>query len=155
MITDPKDRRTVAQNRKARHLYTVLDELEAGMVLQGTEVKSLREGQCSLQEAWVRIKDGELWLVGCHIPEYAHGNRMNHEPTRERKLLAHRREIEKWSKQVREKGTTVVPLEVYFAGQRAKLLVGLVRGKKLHDKRQGQRERDDRREMEREARRRR
>ena len=120
-----------------------------GIALVGTEVKSLRAGQCSIQEAYVRIQKGELWLLGSHIPEYAFGNKQNHRPDRERKLLAHRREITKWTKRVRERGLTLVPLEVYFDGPRVKVRIALVRGKKLHDKREAERERSDRREMER------
>lgn len=141
--------RSIARNRRAYHRFHVLDELEAGIVLVGTEVKSLRAGEVSLQEAYVRIKDGELWLVGAHVPEYTFGNRQNHEPTRDRKLLVHRRELAKWAKQVREKGVTMVPLEIYFRGSRVKVRVGLVRGKRLHDKRAADRERSDRREMDR------
>ena len=145
----------MASNRRARHTFEVLEELECGIVLVGTEVKSLRAGECSIQEAYARIQAGELLLVGATIPEYRHGNQQNHETTRTRKLLAHRREIDKWSKRVREKGMTVVPLEVYFQGSRVKVRVGLCRGKKLHDKRATQRDRDDRRQMERALRRRR
>jgi SsrA-binding protein len=151
----PEEYRSVARNKKARHAFEVLEELECGVSLVGTEVKSLRAGECSIQEAYARIQGGELWLVGATIPEYRHGNSMNHEPGRSRKLLAHRREIEKWSKRVRERGMTIVPLEVYFQGSRVKVKVGLCRGKKLHDKRDTQRERDDRRQMERALRRRR
>jgi SsrA-binding protein len=141
--------RPIASNRKARHLYSLLDELEVGIELEGTEVKSLRGGQCSLQEAYVRIRGGELWLVGAHIPEYAFGNRTNHAPTRERKLLAQRRQIERWSKAVREKGVTIVPLDLYFKGSLIKANIALARGKKVHDKRAKQREMDDKREMDR------
>ncbi len=146
--TDPV-RRVITSNKKARYQFHILDELETGILLVGTEVKSLRAGQCSIQEAYVRIKAGEMWLVGANIPEYAFGNRQNHKPTRDRKLLAHRREIQKWFKQVREKGVTVVPLEVYFRGSLIKLSIGLARGKRLHDKRQVDRERTDRRDMDR------
>jgi len=149
MAQSRESRRSIARNRKARHEFLVLDELECGIALTGTEVKSLRAGQCSLAESYVRIKKGELYLVGAHIPVYAFGNVHNHEPARDRKLLAHRREIAKWAKQVREKGTTMVPLEVYFSGSRVKVLVALVRGKKLHDKRQAGKERTDRRDMDR------
>ncbi len=142
-------RRTIAANKRALHRFQVLDELEAGIVLQGTEVKSLRAGQLSLQEAYVRIRGGELWLIGAHIPEYAFGNRHNHKPTRDRKLLVHRRELARWEKEVRVKGVTLIPLEVYFQGSLVKVRVGLVRGKRLHDKRQAERERDDKREIER------
>ena len=105
--TDPV-RRVVTTNKKARYMYHVLDELETGISLVGTEVKALRAGQCSIQEAYVRIKGGEMWLVGANIPEYAFGNRQNHLPTRDRKLLAHRREIQKWFKQVRESRATAI-----------------------------------------------
>ncbi len=141
--------RPIASNRKARHFFEVLDELEVGVELLGTEVKSLRGGQCSLQEAYVRIRAGQLWLVGAHIPEYAFGNKSNHLPARERKLLAHRREIERWGKAVKERGVTIVPLELYFKGSLVKVSVGLARGKKVHDKRAKQRERDAQREMDR------
>ena len=147
--------RPVTSNKKARFRFEILDELEVGIVLKGTEVKSLRGGQGSIQEAYVRITGGELWLIGAHIPEYAFGNRLNHEPTRPRKLLAHREQIAKWNKKVREKGVTLVPLEVYFNGPRVKLRIALVRGKKLYDKRQTERERTDRREADREQARRR
>ena len=115
----------------------------------------MRGGQGSIQEAYIKIVGDEMWLVGAHIPEYAFGNRLNHVPTRDRKLLAHKREIQKWSKRVREKGLTLVPLELYFKGSRVKLQVALVRGKRLHDKRQAEREKSDRREMERDRGRRR
>lgn len=141
--------RPIASNRKARHLYNLLDEMEVGIELLGTEVKSLRGGQCSLQEAYVRIKGNELWLVGAHIPEYAFGNRSNHAPTRERKLLAQRRQIDRWSKAVREKGVTIVPLDLYFKGALIKANIALARGKRLHDKRSKQREVDAKREMDR------
>ena len=141
--------RPIASNRKARHLYNLLDEMEVGVELLGTEVKSLRGGQCSLQEAYVRIKGNELWPVGAHIPEYAFGNRSNHAPTRERKLLAQRRQIDRWSKAVREKGVTIVPLDLYFKGALIKANISLARGKRLHDKRSKQREVDAKREMDR------
>ena len=141
--------RPIASNRKARHLYNLLDEMEVGVELLGTEVKSLRGGQCSLQEAYVRIKSNELWLVGAHIPEYAFGNRSNHAPARERKLLAQRRQIDRWSKAVREKGVTIVPLDLYFKGALIKANISLARGKRLHDKRSKQREVDAKREMDR------
>ena len=145
----PEERRSIARNRKARHDFHILSELECGIVLQGTEVKSLRGGQCSLQEAFVRIDDGELWLLRAHIPEYVFGNAMNHVPLRTRKLLAHGTEIRRWEKQLKEKGTTAVPLEVYFQGSKVKVLVGLVTGKKVHDKRADLKEKQDRREIDR------
>lgn len=148
----PAAHRSIAQNRKARHEYLILDELECGIALLGSEVKTLREGHCSLQEAYAQIKgrhDGELWLLGANIPEYRHATHENHSPTRDRKLLAHRQEIDKWTKQVREKGVTIVPLELYFSGSRVKVRLGLVRGKKLHDKRAQEREKAAKREMDR------
>ncbi|MCL4157870.1 UNVERIFIED_CONTAM: hypothetical protein GTU68_003631 [Idotea baltica] len=126
-----------------------MEELECGMVLQGTEVKSLRAGQASIVEAYARIIDGELYLVGATIPEYKHGNVHNHKTTRERKLLAHRHELERWHKKVKERGVTLIPLEIYFYESRVKCLVGLCRGKKMFDKRQSQREKDDKRSMDR------
>ena len=147
--------RRIAANRRARHEFHVLEELECGIVLTGTEVKSLRQGRASIAEAYAVIKGSELWLVGAHIPEYAQGNVFNHAPTRERKLLVHRRELAKWHKQVKERGVTIVPLELYFSGSLVKVRVGLCKGKRVHDKRQDQRRRDDEREMERAQRRRR
>ncbi len=141
--------RTIARNRKALFRFHVLEEEEAGIVLVGTEVKSLRAGQVSLQEAYVRFKAGELWLVGAHIPEYAFGNQQNHLPTRDRKLLVRRRDLRKWDKKVREKGITMVPLELYFRGSLVKVRVGLVKGKALHDKRAVARARSDQRDMDR------
>lgn len=141
--------RLVASHRRARHEYHVLDELECGIVLQGSEVKSLREGRCSLAEAWARIADGELWLVGMHVPEYRNATHEGHELARDRKLLAHRREIDKWGKAAREKGVTIVPLEIYFKDQRVKVRLALARGKKLFDKREREKERTAQREIDR------
>lgn len=141
--------RSIAMNRKARHLYHVLEELECGIELRGTEVKSLRAGRASIAEAYGVLKGGEFWLVGATIPEYSHGNINNHEPTRERRLLAHAREVSGWAKAVREKGTTCVPLELYFKAHLVKVRMALVKGKKLADKREDQRERDARREIDR------
>lgn len=143
----PQEYRSIAKNRRARHDFHVLEELECGAMLLGTEVKSLRGGQCSLQEAFVRIQDGELYLVRAHIPEYTFGNKQNHDPLRPRKLLAHRTQIRKWEKAVKEQGTTLIPLEVYFQGSRVKVLVGLVRGKKQHDKRATLKEKQDKRDV--------
>ena len=155
-MSDPKaTRRSIATNRKARHEYLLLDELECGIALLGTEVKSLRAGHCSLAEAYGRIKGDELWLLGANIPEYSHGNVHNHAPTRDRKLLAKKREIAKWSKAVREKGVTIVPLEVFWSGSLVKVTVALAKGKKLYDKRASERERSDKRDMARAAGRRR
>lgn len=147
--------RAIAENRKARHRFEVLDTLECGIVLHGTEVKSLREGRLSLDEAYGRIKDGEVWLVGCDIPEYMCGTFWNHDPKRPRKLLLHRREVKRFANKAHEKGLTLVPLKVYFNERgRAKVLLGLCRGKKLHDKREALRRADMKREIERAMRRR-
>ena len=149
MSTDSEHLRTVANNRRARHDYLILDELECGIVLAGTEVKTLRSGKCSIAEAHARVIDDELFLIGMHIPEYEAGNVHNHVPVHDRKLLCHRRELERWHKRVREKGVTMVPLAVYFKGSRVKVLLGLARGKRLYDKRETQRSKDDKREMDR------
>ncbi len=128
--------RLVAQNRRARHEYEVLETLECGIVLVGSEVKSLRTGALSLEEAYARLKNDELWLMGCDIPEYVQANRQNHIPKRPRKLLIHRREIKKFAARATERGLTLIPLKMYFTEGRAKLLLGLCKGRKLHDKRQ-------------------
>ena len=128
--------RVVAQNRRARHEYEVLDTLECGIVLVGSEVKSLRTGKLSLDEAYGRVKGGEVWLIGCDVPEYAQANRFNHDPRRPRKLLMHRREISKFANRAYEQGLTLVPLKMYFKEGRAKILMGICRGRKLHDKRE-------------------
>jgi SsrA-binding protein len=153
MTNAPEALRTIARNRRARHDYEILDELECGIVLTGTEVKSLRAGKGSIAEAHARVRNGELFLIGAHIPEYAQGNVHNHEPVHDRKLLCHRREIDRWHKRVREQGITIVPLELYFKGSRVKLLLALARGKKLFDKRDTERQRQDRRDMDRAQRR--
>ncbi len=132
----PPEERVIAQNRKARHNYEVLDTLECGVVLVGSEVKSLRAGKCSLEEAYGRVREGEVWLVGCDIPEYVEANRFNHNPRRPRKLLLHRREIRKFAARAYEQGLTLIPLKLYFLGSRAKVLIGVCKGKKLFDKRQ-------------------
>jgi SsrA-binding protein len=155
MARDRDTHRTIARNRKARHLYHVLDEAECGIVLSGTEVKSLRGGHGSLQEAYGRVKGGELWLVGANIPPYTHGNVFNHEPVRDRKLLLQRRKIDTWARGAKEKGTTIVPLELYFRGHLVKVRMALVRGKKLFDKRQDQKAKTAKRDMDREMGRRR
>jgi SsrA-binding protein len=139
----------ITSNRKARRDYFILDTFEAGLVLTGTEVKSLRAGKASLAEAYARLKDDELWLVGAHIPEYTHGNRENHDPTRPRKLLLHRREIDKIRSQVEEKGLTLVPLRLYWKAGRCKLEFALGRGKKQWDKRDDTAKREAQREMDR------
>jgi SsrA-binding protein len=141
--------RLVAQNRKASHDYAILDTVEAGLVLAGTEVKSLRTGKASLQESWATIENGEAWVMQLHIPPYEQGNRWNLDPVRKRKLLLHRSEIEKLRKALEQKGHTLVPLKLYFTKGRAKLLLGVGRGKKSHDKREAIAERDAKREMDR------
>jgi SsrA-binding protein len=128
--------RLIAQNRKSRREYEVIDTLECGIVLVGSEVKSLRKGTLSLDEAYARVKDGEVWLIGCDIAEYVQANQFNHSPRRPRKLLMHRREIKKFASQAFEKGLTLVPLKMYFKEGRAKVLLGIGRGRKLHDKRE-------------------
>jgi SsrA-binding protein len=141
--------RLVAQNRKASHDYAILDTVEAGLVLAGTEVKSLRTGKASLQESWATIENGEAWVMQLHIPPYEQGNRWNLDPVRKRKLLLHRSEIEKLRKALEQKGHTLVPLKLYFTKGRAKLLLGVGRGKKSHDKREAIAERDAKREIDR------
>jgi len=136
----------VTTNRKAFHDYFVLDKLEAGIELTGTEVKSLREGQANLKDSYVLFKNGQAWLLGAHISHYAHGNLQNHDPERTRKLLLHKKEIDKLTAQVVEKGLTVVPLRVYFKKGRAKVEIGVVRGKQLYDKRETERRREADRE---------
>jgi len=155
MARDSEALRVLATNRKARHLYTLSNELECGITLTGTEVKSLRAGGGSLADAYGQVKGGELYLVGMHIPEYAQGTAFNHEPTRRRKLLAHRREIEKLLREVKLKGVTLVPLEVYFKGHLVKVKLAVARGKRQVDKRQSERARSAKREIERALQRRR
>ena len=150
-----KGEKLIADNRRARHDYHLGDRVEAGVMLTGTEVKSLREGKTSLQRAYADVHDGEAWLVGVHIPEYLQGNRANHDPDRERKLLLHRREIDRLYGQVREKGFTLVPTRLYFKDGRVKAEIALARGKELHDKRRDIAARDAKRQIERELGRRR
>ena len=144
--------RVVATNRRARHEYEILETLEAGLVLRGTEVKSLRTGQVNFKDSYAAVRGGEIWLLGCHISPYSHGTDANHDPERDRKLLLHGREITRLTGKVAERGLTVVPLKVYFKNGRAKVELGLARGKKLHDKRATLRERETRREMDKAAR---
>ncbi len=128
--------RVVAENRKARHDYEIVDTLECGIVLVGSEVKSLRGGRMSLDEAYGRVEGSEVWLLGSDIPEYDKANQLNHKPKRPRKLLLHRREIAKFAGHAFEKGLTLVPLKMYFKNGRVKVLLGIGRGRKAHDKRQ-------------------
>ena len=137
----------VARNRRARFDYDILDTWEAGLVLAGTEVKSLRNGKANVSDAYAIVKDGELWVINLHIAPYEQGNRFNHEATRTRKLLLHGREIKRLIGAVERQGLTLVALEIYFKHGRAKLRIGLARGRKTHDKRAVLKERDDQREM--------
>lgn len=146
-------RKLVAQNRRARHEYEILDTLEAGLVLLGPEVKSLRQGKASLADAYATVRRGELWLLNVHISPYEQAGRENPNPRRERKLLAHRAEISKLAGQVAERGLTLVPLSLYFENGRAKVELGLARGKRRYDKRQAIRKREEDREIDRALRR--
>jgi SsrA-binding protein len=139
----------IADNRRARHDYVLTDRVEAGIVLSGTEVKALREGQVQLGQAFAEVRDGELWLVGASIAEWAGGNRQNHVPDRDRKLLLHRREIASLYGKVREKGLTLVPTRLYFKNGRVKVELALARGKERADKRRAIADRDAQRQMER------
>jgi SsrA-binding protein len=139
----------IADNRRARHDYHLLERFEAGLVLTGTEVKSLREGRASLQQAFAEERGGELWLVGAHIATYDKGGTANHDPDRDRKLLLHRREIDRLAARVRERGLTLVPTRLYFKDGRAKVEIALARGKELRDKRRDIAKREADRQMER------
>ena len=131
----PSGDRVVTRNRRAYHDYHIGDTIEAGLVLTGSEIKSIRDGKITISEAYVRVIDGELWLIGAHISPYEHGAYANHDPDRNRKLLAHRRQIEDLAEQVDRKGMTLVPLMVVLRRGRAKLVIGVARGKRLYDKR--------------------
>lgn len=142
--------KVIAENRRARYDYFIEDRFEAGIALTGTEVKSLRQGEGSIAESYAALQGEEVWLINSHIPEYSHGNRMNHEPRRKRKLLLGRREIDKLNGAVTRQGLTLVPLSIYFNGRgRAKVELALARGKKTHDKRETIKERDWKREQQR------
>jgi SsrA-binding protein len=145
----------IADNRRARHDYHLLDRFEAGLVLTGTEVKSLRDGRVTLGQAYADLRDGEVWLIGAHIDVYAQGNVANHEPDRDRKLLLHRKEIESLIGKVQERGLTIVPTRLYFKNGRAKLELALARGKEQRDKRRDIARREAERDIERALRRRR
>ncbi len=144
MSKDEKTRgKIIAENRKARFSYSIEETIEAGLVLTGTEVKSLREGQANIQESYASFENGELWLINSYIPEYLQANRFNHEPRRLRKLLLNKREMANVAKAIDREGMTLVPLKLYFNDRgRAKLLLGVAKGKKLHDKREDQKKRD-------------
>jgi SsrA-binding protein len=136
-------RKLVASNKKARHEYHIEDTVEAGLVLTGTEVKSLRQGQANIQESYASLEGGEIWLINSYLPEYLQANRFNHEPRRRRKLLLNKREMAKLGQSVEREGMTMVPLKIYFNDQgRAKLLLAVAKGKKLHDKRETEKNRD-------------
>ena len=142
-------KKIIAKNKRARFEYEILETFEAGLVLRGTEIKSIRAHKVSLQRSYVQVREGELWLVEAHIAEYEHGNRDNHEPTRPRKLLLNRREINKILEQLQQKGLSCVPTILYLKNGRAKVEIALGRGKKLHDKRQTLANRDSQRQVER------
>ncbi|BFO22021.1 SsrA-binding protein SmpB [Streptomyces sp. KM77-8] len=144
-----KGRKLIAQNKKARHDYLIIDTYEAGLVLTGTEVKSLRQGRASLVDGFVQLDDHEAWLHNVHVPEYSQGTWTNHSARRKRKLLLHRAEIDKLASKSQETGHTVVPLALYFKDGRAKVEIALAKGKKEYDKRQTLREKQDRRETDR------
>lgn len=157
----PKDKpesntKLISDNRKVRHSYEILETIECGMILRGSEVKSLRNGKCQLDEAYGRIKDDKLWLVGCNIAEYPQASVWNHEPKRQRQLIVHKREMLRFVRKAKEKGLTLVPLKMYF-NQRgiAKCEIALCRGLKLHDKREKMKKADAKRDMERAVRRKR
>ncbi len=149
MTKPPPDTELIARNKRARHDYEILDTLEAGLVLRGTEVKSLRNGKANLSDAYGIVKDGEIWLINLHIAPYEKGTAWNHEPTRTRKLLLHSAEIRRLIGAVERKGLTIIPLEMRFRKGRAKVVIALGRGKKLHDKRADLKERDAKRDVER------
>lgn len=146
--------KTVTVNRKASHDYHILRTLEAGLALTGTEIKSVRAGHVSIREAYVRPQDGEMWLVGAHIAQYAPASRMNHDPTRSRKLLLHKKEIRELTRELQSGGLTIVPLRLYLKSGRAKLEIALAKGKKRYDKREALAKRAAQRQIERALRRR-
>ena len=141
--------RPVAENRKAYHDYFIDETYEAGIALVGTEVKSIREGRANLRDSYVLVKDGEAWLLNCHISPYSHGNIMNHDPLRTRKLLLKKQEIERLKGKTAQKGFALVPLKMYFKGPYVKIEIGLARGKKLFDKREALKEKEAGRQIER------
>ena len=140
-------RKVIAQNKKARHDYSIADVIECGLVLTGTEVKSLRAGRASLIDGFAMVNKGELWLMGVHIPEYTEGTWTNHTPRRDRKLLVHKQELNKLIGKLKDSGTTLVPLQLYFKDGRAKVEIAVAKGKKAHDKREAIKEREANREV--------
>jgi SsrA-binding protein len=147
--TEKAERESIARNKRAKHDYHILDTWEAGIVLTGSEVKSLRNGKANISDAYGIVKDGEVHLLNLHISPYEQASHFNHEPTRTRKLLLHKREIKKMIGSVERQGLTLVPLELYFKRGKAKVAIGLGRGKKLYDKRADEKQRDDERDMQR------
>jgi SsrA-binding protein len=147
---DADEIQIICRNRRATHEYEILDTLECGLVLTGTEVKSLREHHAVLEDAYAKIEDDEVWLIGSEIPEYTMGNRLNHKPRRPRKLLLHRREIDKFCGKATQKGFTLIPLKMYFKGGRAKIEIAVARGKQLHDKRAAKKDAETKRDIRRE-----
>lgn len=145
--TKAENTRTITVNKKAFHDYIVLETIEAGIVLTGTEIKSVREARVNIREAYARPENGEIWLLNAHIAQYSHGNRYNHNPVRPRKLLLHKSQIRSLAQDLAKKGLTLVPLKLYLKNGRAKVELGLARGKKLHDKREAMIERAAEREV--------
>ena len=141
------DVKVVSRNKRAFHDYEIMDRIECGIALVGTEVKSLRDGHATIEDAYAKLEDGEVWLIGSDIPEYAMGNRLNHKPRRPRKLLLHRKEIDKFAGKASQRGFTLVPLRLYFKRGRAKVEIAIARGKQQHDKRESLKKADAQREM--------
>ncbi len=152
---DPEGIKTICRNKRAFHDYEIIESLECGLVLTGTEVKSLREGSASLESAYAKVEGSEVWLLGSDIPEYSMGNRMNHKPKRPRKLLLHRREIARFADKAAERGLTLVPLRIYFKNGLAKVELAVAKGKQLFDKREAKKKADAQRDIKRELSRRR
>lgn len=144
---DPAEDRVVARNRRARHEYELIDELDCGVMLRGSEVKSIRDNKISIEEAYVRVENGELWLIGCDIAEYPQSSWLNHEPRRTRKLLVHKRELQKVAMRSEDRGLTIVPLEVYLQRGLVKVKIAVAKGRKLHDKREKMKAQSDAREI--------
>ena len=147
----PPAEKVICRNRRAAHEYAISDTVECGLVLVGTEVKALRDGHATLDDAYAKAEGGELWLIGCEIPEYSAGNRMNHTPKRTRKLLAHKREIGKLADKSGVEGFTLIPLRLYFKGGRAKVEIAVAKGKQTYDKRQTLKTKEAKRDMDRAA----
>ncbi len=141
--------RVAISNRRARHEFEILDSWECGIVLEGSEVKSIRDGRANLADAYARIDDGEVWLIGAEIPEYEYGNRLNHKPKRSRKLLLHRKEIDRFAGKAADKGLTLVPLRMYFREGKAKVELAVAKGKQAHDKRESLKKADAKRDIDR------